>query len=138
MTDSISIQLDQSSSEFQPGTTISGKVIWSAAAAIKKIELRLFWFTEGRGTQDIELVEERSWDAQGQGEEPFEFTLPPEPYSFSGRLISLQWAVEAVTLPKENTTTRKVFTLSPNGKELVLNSVETPQTAKKKKWSKKR
>ena len=96
MTDSISIQLDQTSSEFQPGTIISGKVIWSAAAATNKVELRLFWFTEGRGTQDIELIEERSWDAQGQTEQAFEFTLPTEPYSFSGRLISLQWALEAV------------------------------------------
>ena len=137
MTDSISIQLDQENSEFQTGTTISGKVIWSAAAT-KKIELRLFWFTEGRGTQDIELIEERNWDAQAQGEQPFEFTLPTEPYSFSGRLISLQWALEAVTLPKENATTRKVFTLSPNGKELVLSSVENPQTTDKKKWGKKR
>jgi len=137
MTDSISIQLDQASSEFQPGTTLSGKVIWSAAAT-QKIELRLFWFTEGRGTQDIELVEERHWDTTGQGEETFEFTLPVEPYSFSGKLISLQWALEAVTLPKENTTTRKIFTLSPNGKELVLSSVENTQTADKKKWGKKR
>ncbi|PQJ28429.1 hypothetical protein [Rubritalea profundi] len=79
MTDSISIQLDQTSSEFQTGTTISGKVIWSAAATTKKIELRLFWFTEGRGTQDIELIEERNWDAQAQGEQSFEFTLPTEP-----------------------------------------------------------
>lgn len=138
MTDSISIQLDQASSEFQPGTTLSGKVLWSAAAAIKKIELRLFWFTEGRGTQDIELVDERNWDTTGQGEEPFEFTLPAEPYSFSGKLISLQWALEAVTLPKENTTTKKIFTLSPNGKELVLSSLENTQTADKKKWGKKR
>lgn len=138
MTDSISIQLDQASSEFQPGTTLSGKVLWSTAAAIKKIELRLFWFTEGRGTQDIELVDERNWDTTGQGEEPFEFTLPAEPYSFSGKLISLQWALEAVTLPKENTTTKKIFTLSPNGKELVLSSLENTQTADKKKWGKKR
>jgi hypothetical protein len=138
MTDSISIQLDQASSEFQAGTTLSGKVLWSTAAAIKKIELRLFWFTEGRGSQDIELVDERNWDTTGQGEEPFEFTLPAEPYSFSGKLISLQWALEAVTLPKENTTTRKIFTLSPNGKELVLSSVDNTQTADKKKWGKKR
>ena len=138
MTDSISIQLDQASSEFQPGTIISGKVIWSADAATKKVELRLFWFTEGRGTQDIELVEERNWDAQGQGEQPFQFTLPTEPYSFSGKLISLQWALEAVTLPKENATAREIFTLSPNGKELVLSSVETSQTADKKTWGKKR
>ncbi len=138
MTDSISIQLDQPSSEFQPGATLSGKVIWTAASATQKIELRLFWFTEGRGTQDIELIEELSWDAQGQGEQPFEFTLPLEPYSFSGRLISLQWALEAVTLPKEKTTTRKIFTLSPNGKELVLSPAENTQTADKKKWGKKR
>ena len=138
MTDSISIQLDQQSSEFLPGTTISGKVIWTAAAATQKVELRLFWFTEGRGTQDIELIEEHSWDVQGQGEEAFQFTLPLEPYSFSGKLISLQWALEVVTQPKENATTREIFTLSPNGKELVLSSVENTQTAEKNKCGKKR
>ncbi|MEO1858246.1 MAG: hypothetical protein ABGY95_12895 [Rubritalea sp.] len=138
MTDSISIQLDQESSEFLPGATISGKVIWTAAAATKKVELRLFWFTEGRGTQDIELAEERSWDAQGQAEQAFELTLPLEPYSFSGTLISLQWALEAVTLPKENATAKEIFTLSPNGKELILSTVENSLTANKKTWGKKR
>ena len=134
MTDSISIQLDQESSEFLPGSIISGKVIWTAAAATQKIEIRLFWFTEGRGSQDIELAEERSWDAQGLAEQGFEFTLPLEPYSFSGKLISLQWALEAVTLPKESSTAKKIFTLSPNGKELILSSVENSQTSDKKTW----
>jgi hypothetical protein len=138
MTDSISIQLDQQSSEFLPGTTISGKVIWTASAETQKIELRLFWFTEGRGTQDIELAEECSWDAQGQAEQAFSFTLPLEPYSFSGKLISLQWALEAVTLPRESAAAKKIFTLSPNGKELILSSVENSQTSDKKTWGKKR
>lgn len=138
MTDSITIQLDQEISEFLPGSTISGKVIWTAPPTTKKIELRLFWFTEGRGTQDIELADEQSWDAQGHTEQAFEFTLPLEPYSFSGKLISLQWALEAVTLPKEHATAKKVFTLSPNGKELVLQPMENTQTADQKKWGKKR
>lgn len=137
MIDSISIQLDQENNEFQPGTTISGKVIWTASAATKKVELRLFWFTEGLGTQDIELLEERRWDAQGQTEQPFQFTLPLEPYSFSSKLTSLKWAIEAVTLSKENATAKEIFTLSPNGKEIILNTVENSQTTEKKKWGKK-
>ena len=33
------------------------------------------------------------------GTRPFEFEIPRGPYSFSGKLITLAWAIEIVALP---------------------------------------
>jgi hypothetical protein len=37
------------------------------------------------------------------GHTAFRFRLPNGPYSFSGRLITLAWAIELVVLPSEET-----------------------------------
>jgi len=138
MAASITIQVDYDNTEFTPGDTISGTVSWLPTQGTESIALRLFWFTSGRGTQDVDLINELTWpvstsNASG-GSEKFSFTLPNEPYSFSGQLISLSWAIEAVKLPEE-TSTRYEFTLTPNGREIVLNPVENPVTGgKKAKW----
>ena len=138
MSATLEIKVDYDNSQFTPGETISGTVMWAAPAGTEGIALRLFWFTRGRGTQEIELVDERTWpvspSASSQGNEKFAFVLPAEPYSFSGRLITLIWALEAVALPSE-TSKRFEFTLSPNGREIELTPVGNPASEdKKKKW----
>ena len=138
MQDTFDIQIDYNNTEFTPGDSLSGILSWNVPRGTESIELRLFWFTSGRGTQDIESVDELTWpisDTLLQGSEKFTFTLPLEPYSFSGKLVSLTWALEAVALPDE-TSARKEFTLTPNGQEIVLKQVDNPKTNKKPtKWS---
>jgi hypothetical protein len=56
------------------------------------------------------------------GSDPFSFTLPPGPYSFSGRLISLIWALELTCTPSHETV-RKEIVVSPTGREILLTSV---------------
>jgi len=51
---------------------------------------------------------------------PFRFLAPAEPYSFSGKLISLLWALEVVALPGHESA-RLDLTISPTGKEVLLN-----------------
>ncbi len=139
MSASITIQVDYDNTEFTPGDTISGTVSWLPTQGTESIALRLFWFTSGRGTQDVDLIEELTWPVSPSntsgGNEKFSFTLPNEPYSFSGQLISLSWALEAVKQPEE-TSTRHAFTLTPNGREITLTPVEDAVTGgkKKKKW----
>ena len=137
MPEPFDIQTDYNNTEFTPGDTLSGTLTWNLPGGTESIALRLFWFTSGRGSQDIESVDELTWPISPtrlQGHEKFSFTLPTEPYSFSGKIISLTWALEAVAMPEE-TSTKKEFTLTPNGQEIVLPSITEPKAKKQKsKW----
>lgn len=132
MSNPITIQLE--TTDFTPGGTVTGKIIWATGPTNNTLELRLFWFTEGRGTQDIEVVDELSYDSSSrhQGEEDFVLHLPDTPLSFSGQLVSLQWAVEAVAI-QQGISERVDITVSLTGKEAILSSVESPLSGKKKK-----
>ena len=91
---------------------------WSLPSTPRSLEARLFWFTRGKGTEDVGVVATEHVPAPGaHGEHRVRFTLPEAPYSFSGRLISLIWAVELVA---DNTAARWEFVLAPEGREILL------------------
>lgn len=114
------IALTGNRTSYTPGTEITGQATWELAAPPKALELRLFWFTRGKGTTDVQVVETLRFDAPRPADRrDFRFRLPATPYSFSGKLISLVWALEFVTLPGDQTV-RTEFTLSPTGQELLL------------------
>jgi hypothetical protein len=52
----------------------------------------------------------------------FRFRLPEAPYSFSGKLISLVWALELVLEPSKEVTRREII-VAPGGQEVHLDSV---------------
>jgi hypothetical protein len=97
---------------------------WSLAQAPESVEARLFWFTRGKGTQDVGIVETQSVELlQMNGRQRFRFKLPEAPYSFSGRLISIVWAVELVA--NDDQTARWEFMLAPaGGGEILLRSAD--------------
>ena len=116
----LSIILEQDKAAFAPRETIRGTVRWSLDAGIRHLELSLFWYTTGKGTRDVGVIETRKFDEPGAvGWKDFSFTLPDGPYSFSGKLISLLWALELTGFPGSETV-RHEITLSPTGKEIVL------------------
>lgn len=85
---------------FRPAGEISGTVSWTLDRDPDALELRLFWHTESEGFTDVEITDCRRFDRPGRsGERDFSFTLPDSPYSFSGKLFKLRWALELVTLP---------------------------------------
>ncbi|MBK1856220.1 hypothetical protein JO972_14720 [Verrucomicrobiaceae bacterium 5K15] len=130
----ITIEVDYQNTQFTPGDTISGKLRWQAPRGENKIALRLFWFTSGRGTQEVEVIDELSWSTS-QGSANFSFPLPHEPYSFAGSLIELTWALDAVFLPSEEASERFEFDLTPDGQKISLSPVQTAKTKEKKnKW----
>ena len=95
--DLIEIHLDGKRGAFAPGESVSGTVSWQLDAPADSVEVRLFWYTRGKGTTDVQVVKSQHFDVTGaSGKRPFKFVLPPEPYSFSGRLISLIWALEGI------------------------------------------
>jgi hypothetical protein len=56
------------------------------------------------------------------GDRSFSFRLPDGPYSFSGSLITLTWALELVALPNR-TTERLDLVVAPTPVEVRLQSL---------------
>jgi hypothetical protein len=103
-----------------PGEPLSGRVSWRVEDQPSSAELRLFWYTSGKGTQDVGVVETLSFAApRPEDQRDFALPLPREPYSFSGKLISLIWALELIVEPGGHVE-RLEFVLSPTGQEAVL------------------
>lgn len=107
---------------FLPGETVEGTVGWHFDVPAKSVELRLLWYTEGKGDQDVTVVESLPLPNPGRDEvRPFQIRLPAGPFSFSGRLISLVWALEAVAEPGSRAE-RLPVTVSPTRQEILLSS----------------
>ncbi len=105
---------------FEPGEEVEGAAGWELEARPESVEVRLIWFTRGKGTEDVGLVEKvRFEQPQAAEARPFRLRLPPQPYSFSGKLISLIWALELVALPGKQSA-RVELVVAPGGKEVVL------------------
>ena len=41
---------------FRPGEKLAVSALWALPAAPESLEVRLFWYTRGKGTQDVEIV----------------------------------------------------------------------------------
>lgn len=118
--DELGLFIDNDRKVFAPGETLELSVLWALPAKPDSIEIRLFWYTRGKGTEDVEvLATEKIAANAAAGEGKVRFALPAAPYSFSGKLISLLWVVELVAEPGTRST-RCEFTLSPTGSEILL------------------
>jgi hypothetical protein len=116
--------LDDNRSAWKPGERLRAHALWALDRAPTTLEARLFWTTRGKGTEDGALVATQSLPhPAAAGEHTFEFTLPSAPYSFSGQLISLVWAVELVAEPGGRAE-RCEFVLAPEGREIVLHPAD--------------
>ncbi|WP_035609023.1 hypothetical protein [Haloferula sp. BvORR071] len=113
--------------EFRPGETIKGQVSWQLDKPPQDLELRLFWHTRGRGTEEAETVGSRGLGTALQGSSEFSFTLPASPWSVDGQLVSICWALELVD-KKAGGLALAEFTMAPGGKPLVLGKVDKPES----------
>ena len=121
--DTLNIALHEDKTAFAPGQTVEGTIRWSLQTNPEHLEFSLFWYTAGKGTRDVGVVETARFDNPGAcGSKEFAFPLPNGPYSFSGKLISLVWALELTCRPGSETARREI-TLSPTGREIVLSEV---------------
>jgi len=57
-------------------------------------------------------------DPQTTDQRTFRFALPEGPYSFSGKLISIIWAIELILEPGPSVERREIV-MSPSGREVV-------------------
>jgi hypothetical protein len=109
---------------YAPGETLTGTDSWQLDAPATGVEVRLFWYTRGKGTTDVQVVKAQHFDSAGTtGKRPFRWVLPEEPYSFSGKLISLVWAVEAVVQPGDRSQ-RLELVVGPAGREVMLGTAK--------------
>jgi len=116
------VELAGGRTAFTPGEPLAGRVSWRGVDQPSSAELRLFWYTSGKGTQDVGIVETLTFAAPRPDDgRDFTLPLPREPYSFSGHLISVVWALELLIEPG-GYVERREFVLSPTGKEVVLRS----------------
>ena len=123
----VSIQVKKDKSTYLPGQTISGMVSWGELPPeTDKVAVRLIWFTSGKGDRDVQIVGELDVDRPGAaGELEFNFVVPHRPYSFSGQLISLTWALEAIVFPGMEAQQLELI-VSPNAREILLDHESSP------------
>lgn len=120
----LEVALERGQTAFRPGEEVRGTASWSLEEPPKAVEVRLFWHTQGKGDQDVEVVETTVLPGPGQMDRrEFRFRLPEGPYSFSGKLISLLWAIEVVASPGDMAG-RAGIVVSPSGREVVIGRPE--------------
>lgn len=101
----ITITLDRGGDPptFTPGETISGSVSWADREETESIEIRLIWYTIGKGDRDAESVDvNKIVDLRSQDQSRFSFVAPHRPNSFAGQLIAIQWAIEVIKFPQRD------------------------------------
>ena len=123
----IRLGLRENRTAFRPGEDIAGAVLWELQNAPALAEVRLIWFTRGKGTEDGAIVETVRLDAPPAADtREFSFTAPNGPYSFSGTLIALLWAVEFIAKPGGEFQ-RIEIAITPDAKEIALPRIPQPK-----------
>lgn len=119
----LEINLAETSGRYRPGQKVAGSAAWSLEREGGSVELRLFWYTRGKGTEDVQIIAQKVFSYPGrQGQQDFSFDLPDSPFSFSGKLVSVIWALELVALPGGGSA-RKEILVSPSGGEIDLTAL---------------
>jgi hypothetical protein len=109
---------------FTPGAEIDLVLSWDLESPPAALELRLVWNTAGKGTTDLSIVQSHPIESPApRDSQRMTITLPTSPYSFSGKLVSLIWALELVALPGLQSTRQEII-IAPAGREVVLQPVE--------------
>jgi hypothetical protein len=116
----LGIEIEDGRHTFSPGDTLAGRVRWTVDSDPKSVELRLFWYTAGKGTQNVGVEMTIAFDnAQRNERRDFRMTLPAAPFSCSGKLVSIVWALELIVEPS-GLTERVDLTIAPGGTEVIL------------------
>ncbi len=101
----------------EPGDPITGTVTWSGATPSVVVTLR--WETRGKGDLDSNVIGKATIPAPGVVAVRFALTAPHQPFSFSGKLISIIYLLTAAVAGGETT---QELVIAPGGKEVVLAS----------------
>ena len=117
----VSLEIDQPA--YKPNDRLTTNLVWSNSEnSDAELTLKLLWHTEGFGTVDHGIIEERKIaKVSSSGADTVEFQLPSEPVTVHGTYVSVVWCIE---LSVGNTLLeRKSFVLSPT-----LSPIEVPRS----------
>ena len=124
----LSLKLENGDTRYEPGAQLIATADWELDRPAEEIELRLSWYTRGKGGTDSGVVQAVSFDnPEAQGQKRLGIQLPDSPYSFSGKLISLVWMLELEAIPSGESD-RVEITLAPGGQEIVLGTTEKSES----------
>ena len=127
----LAIQPSGDRTAFEPSETIAVEAQWELDSEPEALEVRLVWNTSGKGDTDIGVEKTISLDSPGLAESRrLDVELPAAPYSFSGKYVSLIWALELVARPS-NLSCRKEITIAPGQREVLLHREPNEQSVDK-------
>ena len=121
--------IELSETTVKPGGTLTGRVVWRDGGRPDSLELRVFWMTSGRGTEEVNVIATVPGRLEDDGTVAFSIDLPELPWSFDGRLIQVSWAVEVVDREGEACALSD-FVLSPDGEVRVLEEVKVKKKSR--------
>jgi hypothetical protein len=125
----LNIHLLEARVGFRPGEVLRGTAEWQLGAAPIAIEVRLCWLVRVQGIAETRRMQTLRFDRPAASEKRnFEFTLPDGPYSYSGTLSRLDWAIELVVLPGMEFTDL-FFHLGPGSAPLSLHDQLPPDVS---------
>ena len=115
------IKLKIEKEHYAPKENIQVSLHWDLMDVAENIiEVHLFWYTEGRGDEDMEIIETQEIKLNAKsGSKDLIFVAPLQPYSFSGKYIALTWAIEAV-MQKSKISALEIFYLTPFHEKIIL------------------
>lgn len=123
--------------DLRPHDTVTGRVAWQLEKEPRDLELRLCWFTRGRGTEESQTVEALPLGDSLRGERSFSFRLPAEPWSVNGTLVQIAWALEVVA-KKTGSLAIEEFVVAPQRQEVRLSEVANALTTRRAdRWARK-
>lgn len=118
----VTIDLLDGVTSFVPGAPIDGVVTWNLDSAAPSIEVRLLWYTDGKGDRDVALVDTVRYDAPPAADaQAFSFVAPVGPFSFAGQITSLSWAVEAHVEKQKKLIATMPIVIAPHAREVTLH-----------------
>ncbi len=124
-------KIELASEAVKPFEALEGVVRWQRSERPPALELRVFWMTRGRGTEEVSVEAVSPVSLGPDASAPFSMVLPGLPWSFDGQLISVTWAVELVDDQGEGCAMAE-FVLSPDGVVRKLGAIDKPQSKGKK------
>lgn len=111
----------------QPYETLAGEVAWQLDEDPGDLELRLFWYTRGRGDEEAETAHTLKLGSTRSGRQSFSIPLPGWPWSVDGTLVSIVWAVELVD-GKGKGLAMEEFIMGPAGHGTRLRAIDDPKS----------
>jgi hypothetical protein len=121
----LKIDVEGGRRQFEPGETVEVFAEWRLDTRPDYVEVRLVWYTQGKGDRDWKQVDHVRFDgAQSYESRRCRLDLPHSPYSFSGKLISLLWSLELVAEPAGESQ-RLDITIAPGRQEVLLDSASS-------------